>query len=470
MNPFLNQKNSIMINNNQMMMNDNNQMMMNNNNQMMMNNYNNQMMINNNNQMMMNDNNPMMMNNNNNQMMINNNHIMMNNNPIMMNNNNQMMMNNNNQMMMNNNPMMMNHNQMVMDNNPLMMDNNQIMMDNNQILINFSPTINIKEYSLKESNEDIDINYDNLNEVQKNLINQIIIFYQKYGCFEMNLQNNNQIKQLIKHSVLFIFYKKDEFDEYLDTFNYIKTEKKLIKFIDSNLKIYNINIPIFITKFDLYSIAKLFKIFFSTHILLIHNNKILNKDESSIDEISNNDYVLIIENRLYPDNSSYIFLQNKYPYIDIINLWVYFENGCIRNYRLNKEVKIKEFINMIIKENGLIEKDCIFQSNGTSININEPKTIREFGLYCGSKIFCLLSNMKRLYFGKILKGKTRLNKEKISVSIGTLNKLNILFDELNGYKNFKTITIGNVKLKKDSDNCLFLYGIKENFYFTIDSE
>ena len=287
----------------------------------------------------------------------------------------------------------------------------------------------------------------------------------------MNLENKNQIKQLIKQINPHLINKIKENDELINGFNYIKREKKLIKFVYSNFNIFNIKIPTFITKFDLYSIAQTKKIFNATNILLIHNNKILNKDDSSIDEIIDNDFVVIIENKLYPDNSSYIYLKNKYLHNDIIYLKIVFPDGTKKFYNLSKEITIKEFLNMVIKDNGLFEKNIQFIRNSKIMNINSLQKIKESELIYGANIFCNFSNQVQTiyYFGKVLKGKTKIKNESITINIGTLNCINYLFNELSDYRIVK-ITIGNIQLNKDSDNCLFLYGIKENFDFTCETE
>ena len=38
------------------------------------------------------------------------------------------------------------------------------------------------------------------------------------------------------------------------------------------------------------------------------------------------------------------------------------------------------------------------------------------------------------------------------------------------FKEVKSIKIGELKLNRDSDNCLLLYGINEDFYFTFEIE
>ena len=118
-------------------------------------------------------------------------------NSLMMNNNSMMM--NNNPMMMNNNQMMINNNQMMMNNNQMMINNNQMMMNNNSMMINNNPSNNIiNNMYLAQTNEDFKFNYENLDFLQKNLVEQVINFYHENGCFKMNLGNKIQIKQLIK--------------------------------------------------------------------------------------------------------------------------------------------------------------------------------------------------------------------------------------------------------------------------------
>jgi hypothetical protein len=219
--------------------------------------------------------------------------------------------------------------------------------------------------------------------------------------------------------------------------------------------------------------AQKYKVFISTNILLIHDNKILNKDESSIDEISSNDFVLIIENRLYPDKSSYIFLKNKYPALDVINVIVHFTNCLKKIYKVSREATIGEFISMVIKDNGLVESECKFIFENQILNKNDNKKIKETHFLSHFKIICNNTHFIAFHFyGNIIKGETMIKKQKIVVEIGTLNDITLLFFDLEGKLgvSVKSIVIGNIRLKRDSDNCLFLYGINENFNFICEIE
>jgi len=75
----------------------------------------------------------------------------------------------------------------------------------------------------------------------------------------MNFDYPNQIKNLLYF--LYLNYQLDKSDNIEDPLYYINEPKKMIKFINSNYKEYKVNIPLSITKNDLYSIAQNYKCF-----------------------------------------------------------------------------------------------------------------------------------------------------------------------------------------------------------------
>ena len=169
---------------------------------------------------------------------------------------------------------------------------------------------------------------NNYNKEQITLLKMAVNFYKENNCPQMDFNNDIQINNLINC----LFNQNTEFRDYTGEFNYITHDKrrKRIKFVYNSTFRALIDIPIFFTNKELYSIAYRYKEFYSTEIILIHNNKILTINESSIDEISNGDIIWVIENKLYPDNSFYISLQNKYNHYngtDIINVRVDFPDG-----------------------------------------------------------------------------------------------------------------------------------------------
>ena len=96
-----------------------------------------------------------------------------------------------------------------------------------------------------------------------------------------------------------------------DPLFYINEPKILIRFINSNYIVKKVKILKSNTQYDLYTIADLYKLYNNSNILLVHKNKILNKDESSIDFISDNDNIIIIEPIYFPDNTYYNSLKKK---------------------------------------------------------------------------------------------------------------------------------------------------------------
>ena len=150
---------------------------------------------------------------------------------------------------------------------------------------------------------------NNFNKDQITLLKIALDFYKENNLPQMDFNNEVQINNLINY----LFNPNIEFRNETEQFKYITHDKrrKRIKFIFNSSLRCLIDIPIFFTNKELYSIAGRYKQFRSTNIKLIHKNKILKNDESSLDIISNGDIIFVIENKLYPDNSYFLNLQNK---------------------------------------------------------------------------------------------------------------------------------------------------------------
>ena len=100
--------------------------------------------------------------------------------------------------------------------------------------------------------------------------------------------------------------------------DHTKGEKSII---NSDYVLYSVNIPISFSKQDLYQIAFFYQFFNNSKILLVYNNDILKKDdESSIESFSDNDIIIIVENRIFPDDSYYNSLIKNIKDDDIINV------------------------------------------------------------------------------------------------------------------------------------------------------
>ena len=180
---------------------------------------------------------------------------------------------------------------------------------NNQI-----PMMQMNQFIMQNMNNMSNINNQNnifnfKNQNQKLLVDKIINFYQKNKRKYMNYNEPNQIKQLLNNLDTNNPMLK-EANDITDPLPYIEEKKKLIKFINHNFQIFNVKVPISIDKMTLYDVALLYKFSLNSEILLIYMNCILNKDESSIDCISDGDFVIIIESIYYLDDSYFISLKN----------------------------------------------------------------------------------------------------------------------------------------------------------------
>ena len=230
----------------------------------------------------------------------------------MINQMNQMMF----QMMMN--QMNQNKNQMNQNKNHMNQNKNQMNQNKKQMNQHMNQKNEINQVERKKEKK-MRQNINNLNENQMELLNSIIKFYKENNNDYMNFDNQNQIKYMI-YFLSLNYNKLDISDNIEDPLYYIVEPKKIIKFINSDNKQYKVNIPLSITKYDLYSIAQNYKCFKNnkkhlsgnhSNILLIYNNLILNRDETSINCINNNDIIIIIEPRNFPDDSFYNSLQER---------------------------------------------------------------------------------------------------------------------------------------------------------------
>ena len=89
-------------------------------------------------------------------------------------------------------------------------------------------------------------------------------------------------------------------------------------------------------KTTLYQIANLYKSFFNSEFLLVYMNCILNKDESSIESISDGDFVIIIEDLYYSDETYLNLLTNPNNKGQKINVRIFFNNTPKRNLVIPK--------------------------------------------------------------------------------------------------------------------------------------
>ena len=406
-----------------------------------------------------------------------NNNLFFMNNPIGLNNNQMFnqnsfqnpMINQNNNSFYNINPnMFQNNNNMVLNN--LMMNMNQMMMNmmvnNNQMNQNF----------MNNNNNNVlnDDNIHNLDKDKLNLINSIIEFYKENNIVCMNFEYPNQIKALL--NLLNENYSGFKYENDIkEPLFYINGSKINIKFINSNYEVKKVNIPKSITLYDLYTIANLYKYYFyNKNILLVYKNKILNKDESSIDFISDNDNIIIIEPRYFPDDSYYKSLMKKYSN-DFFNVNLILYDGRKLNKAFPTDITIGEMCKAFYLILGASNYEYIFLKyrNGFRIDPNNNTKLKEFGnflsleergheIIIGTQISML---GKQINFTIYSNDKNLTNHQN---RIGILNKIEdiMIFYEAISLRRVKKIKIGEIEIKNGEDKrlcSLFSLGIIKDF-------
>ena len=233
-------------------------------------------------------------------------------------------------------------NQNFMNNQYQMMQMNQMMMQNmnNQInnnILNQNHNIN----NIQNNN-----NFNFINQNQKILVDKIIEFYRKNGRKFMNYNEPNQIKKLLDN----LDTNNPNLKEGIildDPMSYIKEKKKLIKFINHDFKIFNVKVPISIDKNTLYQVAEKYKILQHSKTLLIYKNSILNNDESSIDIITDNDYVIIIENIYYLDDSYFTSLNKINNFTGVKNVKIEIDSH-LKNFTIPNGTKFSELFKALM--------------------------------------------------------------------------------------------------------------------------
>ena len=215
-----------------------------------------------------------------------------------------------------------NFNQINLNQNFNQMNQNMISSNQNFNQMNNAQNMNMNmnlTSQIYSNNMNMDQNNFWININQISLLIAIIDFYHKTENEFVDFNDKYQIMNIMNRlNPNLSTLKKD--NEILDPLYYIKEPKKVVKFVNSDYKLFIVKIPAFIDKIDLYSIASSYRAIEITDILLISKNCIIEKDESPIDSISEGDLIIIIENRIYPDDSYYKSLLTKNKNSTVINI------------------------------------------------------------------------------------------------------------------------------------------------------
>ena len=343
--------------------------------------------------------------------------------------------------------------------------------------------INIMNQVMNEINQKMLEMNQKINQInQMELINSIIQFYKENGNEYMNFENPYQIKNII-YFLSLNYHKLDKSDNIEDPLDYIEEPKKIIRFINSDYKEYKVKIPLSITKYDLYSIAQNYKCFKNnnkhlsgnqSNILLIHNNLILNRDETSIECINENDIIIIIEPRNFPDDSYYKSLQERTENKGNIKFSFSFPTCKVIIRVFPDDIKVYEIYKSYNLEFGLDINTYRLLFNAFPLKINDQK----YGSYMFNHDIIIHEFNPNVcfIFGKIVNATIKNNKEtgsSASFRIGILNSVKLLIEEyqkINPQKKLKKLTIGNKVVKKNDTMSLFSLGIKNNFTCFAENE
>ena len=308
---------------------------------------------------------------------------------------------------------------------------------------------------------------------QLKVVNSIIDFCKERHNNYISYNYNDQIMELINHlnpNPSDLKYN----NEILDPLHYIEGEKKIIKFITSEYRLYKIKMPLNITKMDLYSIAETYRERFYSKILLVYKDAILEKDETSIDFISDDDTFIIIEDRIYPNDTYYksIIAQNKNE--EMLSFDIKIDNDWDNNFRLSFPSNIpfsemRKAIELKIGDHNILFIGVSDRKNDTIIKklFRNPNKIIKIHISDGAP----LSIME--YYGKQILADVIVDKNEkknFKTPIGLLNSNKYLINiiEMRTYLKVKKIYFNEKEISMDKEKSLSSLGIKDNFICRVE--
>lgn len=314
-----------------------------------------------------------------------------------------------------------------------------------------------------------------INSPQRKILDSIIAFYYENGNsdFDEKIQIMNLIKILTPN---FSMIQVD--NDIKDPLYYIQEQKKCIKFVNINFKLFNVLVPKSISKNDLYSIGLFYKTLYTSKILLVYHNNILKKDESSIDNIQNEDIITIIEDVPFPDDTYYNNLLQYNKNEEILD--IYFQEEGDRNsnsiLKFPKNITVDELQKAIYLKFGYNQSNLIlYDYKYHPLNYKLYKKVYEF---FEPKIFFkiagdgLLSSYIQI-FGKDICVKVidkKTQKSTLSAYIGLLNsnKDLIKYIEINLDIKIKKMYLNKKEVNINEIRSLSSLGITNNCDCAID--
>ena len=373
---------------------------------------------------------------------------------------NQMMQNMNNINQVNQNMIPNNQNFNQMNQNVIQNNQNFNQMNQNQNMnMNLVSQIYNNNMNMNENNFWININ-------QIGLLLAIIDFYHKTGNEFVDINDKYQIMNIMNRLNPNLSELKQD-NEILDPLHYIHKPKKVVKFLNSDFKLFNVKVPTFIDKIDLYSIASSYKALRFSDFLLISNNCIIKEDESSIDSFSDGDLIIIIENRIYPDDSYYksLLINNKNSKIKNF-IW---RNSTYINLKFPSSITISQMKKAIYLKFGYHCKEimCDWFSRRNDETL-EGIPLNSCLYY--KQAYQILNN-KNNFLGKTIKIRVKNQYESIII-LGTLdsNKFLVRRIEANLQEKVKKIYFNEKELDIKDEVSITSLGIKDGSLLLVETE
>ena len=357
-------------------------------------------------------------------------------------------------------------------------------MDSTQNFNNY-PTQNFNPLFFMNANSYINQNNNTFNQINPmNQMNNNIIFNMN-NFNPMNQMNNNNINFNINNNCNnnSNIQSINNNDNIIDLFSYIKEEKKIIKFINSNYQSNSIKIPISINKSDLYSIADKYKSHPSLNFILSYKNIMIKEDESSIEEIPEGAEINIIEERPIPNTCYYDSLKKKYGNDDIRNI-TFKKSGKQNVLQFPGEATLSEVKISYYNKFGVNGNMPFFIYKGETLKDNDERKIKY--ITQSPSFFIEIYDPKQMCdrkeFGKTIMGNLTAKikvgeKEDIKnfkIEIGTLESTSRLYKKIDNVlckeKKIKKLYLNNKEINKEDEESLKSLGIKEGFNVVAELE
>ena len=329
-------------------------------------------------------------------------------------------------------------------------------------------TQNFNDYPTQNFNPLFFMNASSYANQNNNNFNQINLMNQMNNNINFNMNNFNQMNQM-NNNLNFNMNNNN----IIDLFPYIKEQKKIIKFINSNYKSNSIKIPISINKSELYSIAGNYKSHPLLKFILSYKNIMIKEDESSIEEIPDGAEINIIEERPIPNTCYYDSLKKKYGDNNIINITFILRSGMKRVLHFPGEATLSDVKKSYYNKYGLNESMSILLYNEEKLKDKDEKRIQDIGSNLKIEVLNPMEVLNGKKFGKIILGNVTAKikteeKENIvnfKINVGSLNSTSRIYEEIEGTLGFniKKLFLNNKEISRNHEQSLKSLGIKEDF-------